>query len=116
MLAVADEKSCCLTGVKLLKSTHDKLTISTCAGAPSSQKDLLDLASSEGASSALQDAEPDLLEHFLRPPSAAVPRHLQLASVWEEAEVSGLLWQTLVKVDAWSLSLPCWMMTNAWPR
>lgn len=62
-------------------------------------KDLLDLASSEGASSALQHAGPDLLEHFMQPASAAArPRHLQLASVWEEAEVSGLLWQTLVEV------------------
>ncbi|KAK9813680.1 hypothetical protein WJX73_003108 [Symbiochloris irregularis] len=69
----------------------------TAQGAKLAGKDLWDLASSEGASSALQHAGPDLLEHFMRPAATQGPRHVQLASVWEEAEVSPLLWQTLVE-------------------
>ena len=70
-----------------------------CTGRKLAGKDLLDGASSEGSSSAFQAAAPDLLAHFMRPASAPGLRHLQLASVWEEAQVSKLLWQTLVEVN-----------------
>ena len=49
------------------------------------------------ASSALQDAAPELLKHFLQPPASGA-RHLQLASIWEEAAVPELLWFTLEEV------------------